>query len=357
MMAIASYGRSQMNLEIGPWQVIWPHTLVMLGIGLVFAPISVAAYKYIPVHLRAAAVGLLSLLRTEGGSVGTSAAKIIEDRRVQLHLSRIGEGLSPLNHDVRSYLDQGQAYLLQFSGDPAWSKQATLQSLDDLRQQQAWSLSYFDVFFLCAVVSLALVVLVFFMKRSVAEKGERISCGIGDSIAGVTVRLFEIRGFYCHDVKQTERRCTMETTNSLIERIDAEFSAAEQRWDQLRVKQLEAYQVRQQRLERFERTVEDLRELWEPRLEALAKRFGKNMDVLPTQERGRRAVSMEFRSSLARILLRFAVSPDVDARKLVVSYDVEILPVLMKFDSHRELELPLDAVDKSNYLNGSTIES
>ena len=139
----------------------------------------------------------------------------------------------------------------------------------------------------------------------------------------------------------------METTNGLIERIDAEFSAAEQRWDQLRVKQLEAYQVRQQRLERFERTVEDLLELWEPRLEALAKRFGKNMDVLPTQERGRRAVSMEFRSSLARILLRFAVSPDVDARTLVVSYDVEILPVLMKFDSHRELELPLDAVDKA----------
>src|SRR6188768_2015926 len=117
----------------------------------------------------------------------------------------------------------------------------------------------------------------------------------------------------------------METANSLIERIDAEFSAAEQRWDLLRVKQLEAYQVRQQRLERFERTVDALRELWEPRLEALAKRFGKNMDVLPIQERGRRAVRMEFRSSLARILLRFAVSPDVDARKLVVTYDVEIL--------------------------------
>ena len=139
----------------------------------------------------------------------------------------------------------------------------------------------------------------------------------------------------------------METTNNLIERIDAEFSAAEQRWDLLRVKQLEAYQVRQQRLESFERIVEGLRELWEPRLEALAKRFGKNMDVLPTQERGRRAVSMEFRSNLVRILLRFAVSPDVDGGKLVVSYDVEILPVLMKFDSHRELELPLDAVDKA----------
>jgi MFS transporter, DHA2 family, multidrug resistance protein len=174
VMAFASYSRSQMNLEIGPWQVIWPHALLMLGIGLVFAPISVAAFKYIPMHLRAAAVGLLSLLRTEGGSVGTSAAKIIEDRRLQLHLSRIGEGLSPLNHDVRTYLEQGKAYLFQSSGDPVWSQQASLQSLDDLRQQQASSLAFFDVFWLCAAVSLALVTLVFFMRRSVAEKGERI---------------------------------------------------------------------------------------------------------------------------------------------------------------------------------------
>ena len=36
------------------------------------------------------------------------------------------------------------------------------------------SLAYFDVFWLCAVVSLALVVLVLFMKRSVAEPGEHI---------------------------------------------------------------------------------------------------------------------------------------------------------------------------------------
>ncbi len=36
------------------------------------------------------------------------------------------------------------------------------------------SLSYFDVFWLCAIVSLALVVLVLFMKRSVAEKGKHI---------------------------------------------------------------------------------------------------------------------------------------------------------------------------------------
>ena len=139
----------------------------------------------------------------------------------------------------------------------------------------------------------------------------------------------------------------MTTDTELTKRIDAEFSAAEKRWDQLRVKQLEAYRTRTERLERFERTVDALRELWEPRLQALAKRFGKNMDVHPTEELGRRAASLEFGSNLAHIILRFAVSPDADVTKLVVTYDVEILPVLMKFDSHKELELPLDAIDNT----------
>ena len=86
----------------------------------------------------------------------------------------MGENLSPLNHHVQSFFNQGQAYFMQQTGDPARSRQMTLQSLGDLRQQQAASLAYFDVFWLFAVLSLGLVLLVFLMKRSVAEKGELI---------------------------------------------------------------------------------------------------------------------------------------------------------------------------------------
>ena len=64
---------------------------------------------------------------------------------------------------------------MQWTGDPVRSKQMSLQVLDNLRQQQALSLAFFDVFWVCAVVSAALVVLVLLMKRSVAEKGEHVS--------------------------------------------------------------------------------------------------------------------------------------------------------------------------------------
>jgi DHA2 family multidrug resistance protein len=173
-MAAGNYWMARMNLQISPGQVVGPRMLLTLGLGLLFAPMSVAAYKYTPVHLRGAAVGLLSLLRTEGGSVGTSMAQTIQERREQFHLSRLGEGLSPLNPHVQGFLDGARAVLLQRTGDPTRSQLLGVQALDNLRQQQAASLAYFDVFWLCAVLALALVILVLFMRRSVAEKGEHI---------------------------------------------------------------------------------------------------------------------------------------------------------------------------------------
>ena len=107
VMAAAYYWLARLNLQISPWHVVWPWMLMALGGGMLFAPVNVAAFKYTPVHLRGAAVGLLSLLRTEGGSVGTSMAKTIQARRDQFHLSRLGENLGPLNPHVQSFHGPG----------------------------------------------------------------------------------------------------------------------------------------------------------------------------------------------------------------------------------------------------------
>jgi DHA2 family multidrug resistance protein len=119
-------------------------------------------------------VGLFALLRNEGGSFGTSMGKTIQERRDQFHTSRVGEFLDPLNSNVNSFLEQARSFFYEHTGDPAASQQMAWQSLDNLRQQQASAQAYFDVFWLSAVVSAGLVFLVFFMKRSVAEKNAHI---------------------------------------------------------------------------------------------------------------------------------------------------------------------------------------
>jgi hypothetical protein len=131
-----------------------------------------------------------------------------------------------------------------------------------------------------------------------------------------------------------------------MDRIDAEFSVAEQRIKQLQTEKVEEFEGRQRRLEKFEKQLDGLREVWQPRLQALADKFGKRADVQPYIEPGRRSANFEFQSELARIDLRFAVAPDPEVRNVVFSYDLRILPILMKFDSHDEIVFPLDDVDK-----------
>jgi DHA2 family multidrug resistance protein len=165
---------SQLNLDISPGQVVWPRVAVIVGLAICFAPANVAAYLYTPMELRGAAVGLLSLLRNEGGSVGTSLSQALQDHREQFHTLRLGEYLDPFNPAVHSFTEQSQAFLLQQTGDLVAARELAWQALETLRQQQASALAYFDCFWVFAMVMLLLVPVVLLMKRSVAEKGARI---------------------------------------------------------------------------------------------------------------------------------------------------------------------------------------
>src|ERR1700677_138913 len=174
-LSISNIWMSRMNLDISPWQVVWPRVVLIVGLSMIFAPVNVAAYFYMPRELRASAIGLLALLRNEGGSVGTSVAQTFQERREQVHLLRLNEYLDPFNPAVASYLGQAKQAFLQATGDPVAAQQMAIASLDALRQQQASSLSYFDCFWLFSVLGGGLVLLVFFMKRSVAQKGAHVA--------------------------------------------------------------------------------------------------------------------------------------------------------------------------------------
>ncbi len=174
-VAAGNYWMSRMNLAISPAQVVWPRVVQTVGTSILFAPLNVAAYMYLPKELRGSAAGLYNLLRNEGGSVGTSVAKTLLQRREQFHTLRLGEQLDVLNPNVADALATARQRLLLLTGDPARADQMALQMLADLRQQQSASLSYFDCFWVFAVLALALVPLVFLMRRSVAEKGAHVA--------------------------------------------------------------------------------------------------------------------------------------------------------------------------------------
>src|SRR6201987_3712090 len=134
IMTAGNYWMSQLNLDISPGQAVWPRVLVVAGLAVCFAPANVAAYLYTPLALRGAAIGLLSLLRNEGGSVGTSLAQTFQERRDQFHTLRLGEYLDSFNAAANSFLAQAQAFFLQHTADPVSAQQLAWLQLENLRQ-------------------------------------------------------------------------------------------------------------------------------------------------------------------------------------------------------------------------------
>ncbi len=133
---------------------------------------------------------------------------------------------------------------------------------------------------------------------------------------------------------------------NLQSRIEAEFAANEQKLKGFQAEAVQAYEARQERLKTFEKVCQELQEITRPRLETLSEKFGGKMKVTPQVSKGRRTAAMDFQSDLASVKLQFTASTDNDVQKLVLDYNLEVLPILMKFDPHAQAEFPLESVNK-----------
>lgn len=175
IMAAGFVKTAGLTLDAAPSHFIVSRIVQIVGLSLIFAPLTVAAYMNLPHELRPAATGLYSLLRNEGGSVGVSLARAFTEHRLQGHTARLNESLNPFNPALGEVQAQATAAFLQVTGDPAASEAMALQSLANLRGQQSALLAYFDTFRALALLALALSLTVTLMRRSVATSGEHLA--------------------------------------------------------------------------------------------------------------------------------------------------------------------------------------
>lgn len=138
----------------------------------------------------------------------------------------------------------------------------------------------------------------------------------------------------------------MPDINNLASRIDAEFAAVEEKIKKFQTQQVEEHKQRQDRLEQLAKVFDQLRDIWKPRLELLVKKFEGRVQTTPRIVPSTREATFDFQSRLAHVRLRFSASTDRDIRKVILCYDLDIIPVLMRFKPHDEVEFPLNAVDK-----------
>jgi YHS domain-containing protein len=138
----------------------------------------------------------------------------------------------------------------------------------------------------------------------------------------------------------------MADISSLAGRIDAQFSAVAEKIKKFQQEKVEAHKARQERLGQLDKVLDELRGIWKPRLELLVKKFGDRVQVTPRFVPGTREANFEFQSKVARVRLKLSASTDRDVQKVILSYNLDIIPVLMRFTPHAEIEFPLQKVDK-----------
>jgi YHS domain-containing protein len=96
-----------------------------------------------------------------------------------------------------------------------------------------------------------------------------------------------------------------------------------------------------------------------PRMAELARQFDNARAVEEPGHPSRLHRQLEFQHTErfpALVKLEVVVSPDREVQQVVVSCNVEILPVLIHFERHQDLSMPLDAVDEERvaaWLNDS----
>src|SRR5580658_2347036 len=136
------------------------------GMAFLFVPINTAAYAFLPRDKNNAASGLMNLARNMGGSVGISLVTTMLDRRGQVHLHDLSRNLSAANPTFRSMLQGAEQTMRAHGASAAFATQKAYALIEGTVQRQATMLAYIDDFRLLGFAILAMVPLVFLMKKS-----------------------------------------------------------------------------------------------------------------------------------------------------------------------------------------------
>ena len=163
VLSFSLYNMTRFTLGVDFRTIVIARTIQAVGMAFLFVPINTAAYAYLPREKNNAASGLMNLARNIGGSVGISLVTTLLDRRAQVHQTYLSGHLSASNINMRRALLGAAGRLGGANSTTAMHK--AYAAIEGMVFRQAAMLAYIDNFWLLAVAILAMIPLVFLMKR------------------------------------------------------------------------------------------------------------------------------------------------------------------------------------------------
>ena len=157
MTALGTLPMAYFSLYVDFWGIATPGMLAGVGTGLFFVPLTAVAFASIDKDKYDEASGIYALMRGIGGSAGIAVVSWLFVRQTQIHFNELTAHITPFNRDVVPYL--GQYGLTPYSPQSA---PLMVHEID----RQAQMLAFNDIFWFIAMVTLAIIPLIFLMKKT-----------------------------------------------------------------------------------------------------------------------------------------------------------------------------------------------
>jgi DHA2 family multidrug resistance protein len=166
LLGMSLYMNSRMSLYSEHHQILVPLIIRGFAMGLLFTPLSTLALAEIPPRMMAQASGMFNVIRQLGGSFGVAIMGAMLTRRMIYHSAMYGQAADAQSSTFTHVWYGLQHFAQQATGGTMAESAARAKALIMSHiSQQAFVQAVDDDFFLAAVITLAGLVPIFFLRR------------------------------------------------------------------------------------------------------------------------------------------------------------------------------------------------
>ena len=156
---------SWLDLNAGYWDLFWPQFLQGFALGLLFVPLTTITMAPIAKEQMGNATSLFNLMRNQAGGIGIAFVTTMLARRRAFHTAVLTSHVSQYATTSAAFLESVKNSFIARGADMVTATQRTYAVAAGMVAREAATLSFIDLFWILAVLFLAMVPLLFFMKR------------------------------------------------------------------------------------------------------------------------------------------------------------------------------------------------
>jgi DHA2 family multidrug resistance protein len=158
------------DLQIAFGSAVIARMVQSLGLAFLFVPINTIAFNMIAKEKTSYATGLINLARNVGGSTGIATITTMLARRSQFHQQILVSHLTPYDSTYQAALHGMASKLIQQGVNSVQAARQAQGMLYGMVQQQAAMLAFIDIFWMLGITFLALIPLMFIIKKTRLHK-------------------------------------------------------------------------------------------------------------------------------------------------------------------------------------------